>query len=86
MSGRAALKDLQDHKHRNPALSVIRVRESGRSHERRVYLDHCLVRRRKPHLCEPKVLKVRNRFFKVLPPAQVGVFAIPREELDLSKV
>ena len=36
-------------------------------------------------MSEPKTLQVRNRPFKIVPPAQLRVFAIPSKELDLSE-
>jgi len=85
MSGKATPDDIQGHKHHNPAQSVIQVRGSGRSHERRTYLDRCLVWRGQPHLGESEALEIWNLPLKVLPPTQLRMFAVPRKELDLSK-
>ena len=86
MSGKVTLGDIRGRMHHNLAQSEMRVKKSGLSNERRMYLDHCLVRRGQPHLSEPEVLEVRNRPFKVLPPTHLRMCAIPRKELDLFKV
>jgi len=85
MGGKTIFINIQGHKRHNPAQSEIQVRKSRLPHERRTCLGRCFVGRGQPHLRESEALEIRNRLFKVLPPAECRVFGFPRKELDLSK-